>query len=160
MCLWPSDSSSTAINKHIIHSMELFHFIFCFNQIDSFALLWVVSYTQQILLFLTKLLSKNSSGDSISTMSNSEHNIITGHAGYVLEDVPHLSDYIPHLTVTSSSPNASLLFAKNTLWTKKDTTLCCFLYEFVYIYMYIFHWLQTCSDLWFFFVVVDHADIS
>ncbi|KAG5008679.1 hypothetical protein AAZX31_07G012900 [Glycine max] len=31
-------------------------------------------------------------------MSNSEHNIITGHAGYVLEDVPHLSDYIPHLT--------------------------------------------------------------
>ncbi|CAJ1951056.1 unnamed protein product [Sphenostylis stenocarpa] len=31
-------------------------------------------------------------------MSNSEHKIITGHAGYVLEDVPHLSDYIPDLT--------------------------------------------------------------
>lgn len=155
MCLWPSDSSSTAINKHIIHSMELFHFIFCFNQIDSFALLWVVSYTQQILLFLTKLLSKNSSGDSISTMSNSEHNIITGNAGYVLEDVPHLSNYIPHLTVTSSSPNASLLFAKKN-FEEKERHYCVLLFC---MSLYIFHWLQTCSDLWFFFVV-HHADIS
>jgi len=62
--------------------------------------------------------------DSISTiitMSNSEHNIITGHAGYVLEDVPHLSHYIPHLTVPSCSLNVYLFLLKKPGKTK-DTT--------------------------------------
>ena len=30
---------------------------------------------------------------------NSKPKIVTGSAGYVLEDVPHLTDYIPHLPV-------------------------------------------------------------
>ncbi|KAK7389594.1 hypothetical protein VNO78_24763 [Psophocarpus tetragonolobus] len=35
-------------------------------------------------------------------MSNSEHNTLTGHDGYVLDDAPHLSDYIPNLTTYPS----------------------------------------------------------
>lgn len=31
---------------------------------------------------------------------NSELKIVTGDAGYVLEDVPHLTDYLPDLPVT------------------------------------------------------------
>lgn len=30
---------------------------------------------------------------------NSQPKMVTGNAGYVLEDVPHLSDYIPDLPV-------------------------------------------------------------
>jgi 6-phosphofructokinase 1 len=32
----------------------------------------------------------------------SQMKIVNGVAGYVLEDVPHLTDYIPHLPVMSS----------------------------------------------------------
>lgn len=37
---------------------------------------------------------RNSNGNS-----SSKPKIATGSAGYVLEDVPHLTDYIPHLPV-------------------------------------------------------------
>lgn len=42
---------------------------------------------------------------------NSKPKIIRGSAGYVLEDVPHLSDYIPELPVrrrSTSFSNSSL----------------------------------------------------
>lgn len=43
--------------------------------------------------------------NSNSNMENSRDSgpkIVAGEAGYVLEDVPHLSDYIPHLPVILS----------------------------------------------------------
>ncbi|XP_062008503.1 ATP-dependent 6-phosphofructokinase 6-like [Rosa rugosa] len=39
----------------------------------------------------------NNSKGTMGISANSEPKIITGDTGYVLEDVPHLSDYIPHL---------------------------------------------------------------
>lgn len=39
-----------------------------------------------------------------SFSGNSQPKIVTGEAGYVLEDVPHLIDYIPELPVLSLSP--------------------------------------------------------
>ncbi|KAJ4718001.1 ATP-dependent 6-phosphofructokinase [Melia azedarach] len=41
-------------------------------------------------------LARNCNG-SMTGSENSERKIVTGEAGYVLEDVPHLSDYIPDL---------------------------------------------------------------
>ena len=46
--------------------------------------------------------ANNSNSISISNSnsnSSSKPKIVTGSAGYVLEDVPHLTDYIPHLPV-------------------------------------------------------------
>ncbi|XP_040371528.1 ATP-dependent 6-phosphofructokinase 6 isoform X2 [Rosa chinensis] len=41
--------------------------------------------------------NNNNSKGTMGISANSEPKIITGDAGYVLEDVPHLSDYIPDL---------------------------------------------------------------
>jgi hypothetical protein len=38
----------------------------------------------------------------MENLSYSEPKIVTGDAGYVLEDVPHFTDYIPDLPVTLS----------------------------------------------------------
>jgi hypothetical protein len=38
----------------------------------------------------------------MENLTYSEPKIVTGEAGYVLEDVPHLTDYIPDLPVTLS----------------------------------------------------------
>lgn len=38
-------------------------------------------------------------GAYVSRMGSSSKKIVTGDAGYVLEDVPHFSDYIPDLPV-------------------------------------------------------------
>lgn len=54
-------------------------------------------------------LARNCNG-SMTGSENSERKIVTGEAGYVLEDVPHLSDYIPDLPVRSSSSLDSLCF--------------------------------------------------
>ena len=35
----------------------------------------------------------------MGTFGNAQPKIVTGDAGYVLEDVPHLADYIPDLPV-------------------------------------------------------------
>lgn len=43
----------------------------------------------------------NSNGGMVISQ-NWERKIITGDAGYVLEDVPHLTDYVLDLPVTSS----------------------------------------------------------
>lgn len=40
---------------------------------------------------------------SRSLMENKLHKVVVGDAGYVLEDVPHFSDYIPHLPVRRRS---------------------------------------------------------
>lgn len=40
---------------------------------------------------------------SRSLMENKPHKVVVGDAGYVLEDVPHFSDYIPHLPVRCRS---------------------------------------------------------
>lgn len=40
---------------------------------------------------------------SRSLMENKPHKVVVGDAGYVLEDVPHFSDYIPHLPVRRRS---------------------------------------------------------
>ncbi|KAK4838291.1 hypothetical protein QYF36_012645 [Acer negundo] len=42
---------------------------------------------------------KSSSIVNMVDSDNSERKIVTGDAGYVLEDVPHLSDYIPDLPI-------------------------------------------------------------
>lgn len=34
-----------------------------------------------------------------NNIKNCEMKVVTGDAGYVLEDVPHLTDYIPNLPV-------------------------------------------------------------
>nr|XP_023921035.1 ATP-dependent 6-phosphofructokinase 3-like [Quercus suber] len=49
--------------------------------------------------------NSNSNSNSISNSnsnSSSKPKIVTGSAGYVLEDVPHLTDYIPHLPTYSN----------------------------------------------------------
>ncbi|KAI9161973.1 hypothetical protein LWI28_022517 [Acer negundo] len=51
---------------------------------------------------------KSSSIVNMVDSDNSERKIVTGDAGYVLEDVPHLSDYIPDLPVSSDFSNVSL----------------------------------------------------
>ncbi|KAL6140792.1 hypothetical protein ACLB2K_059085 [Fragaria x ananassa] len=45
---------------------------------------------------------KHNSKGSMRISANSQPKIITGEAGYVLEDVPHLSDYIPDLPTYSN----------------------------------------------------------
>ena len=42
---------------------------------------------------------------SMGATNNSQPKIVTGEAGYVLEDVPHLSDYIPDLPVIMLLPH-------------------------------------------------------
>jgi len=108
---------------HPLNGTLPFHLLF---QPDSFALSSLQHTTNSTF---------SDSISTIITMSNSEHNIITGNAGYVLEDVPHLSNYIPHLTVTSSSPNASLLFAKKN-FEEKERHYCVLLFC---MSLYIFH---------------------
>lgn len=54
----------------------------------------------------------SSRNGSMENLSYSEPKIVTGDSGYVLEDVPHFTDYIPDLPVTLSlfslSPSVSL----------------------------------------------------
>lgn len=47
-----------------------------------------------------------------SNNGNSQRKIVTGAAGYVLEDVPHLSDYIPDLPVTCFFTSSFFFFFK------------------------------------------------
>jgi len=55
--------------------------------------------------------------ESVKKMGLTEPKVVTGPAGYVLEDVPHLSDYIPDLPVRFSLSLSSfflkLLFMVN-----------------------------------------------
>lgn len=48
-----------------------------------------------------------------SSESNSQMKVVHGDAGYILEDVPHLSDYVPNLPVFFSLflPIFSVTFA-------------------------------------------------
>jgi hypothetical protein len=41
--------------------------------------------------------------EAIKKMGLTEPKVVTGPGGYVLEDVPHLSDYIPNLPVSFSA---------------------------------------------------------
>ncbi|TKY64427.1 ATP-dependent 6-phosphofructokinase 3 [Spatholobus suberectus] len=112
VCLWPLDSSSTATNTS--STVAVFPCETNLNgnnsSISTSASIRFLSFDPTNTQFYFPFpgiaityatFSSNSTCDSISTiimMPNSEPKIITGLAGYVLEDVPHLSDYIPHLT--------------------------------------------------------------
>jgi hypothetical protein len=41
--------------------------------------------------------------EAVKKMGLTEPKVVTGPGGYVLEDVPHLSDYIPNLPVSFSA---------------------------------------------------------
>ena len=45
---------------------------------------------------------RNNYKGTLAISVNSEPKIVSGEAGYVLEDVPHFTDYIPHLPVRIS----------------------------------------------------------
>lgn len=51
-----------------------------------------------------------------SSDNDSEMKVSTGDAGYILEDVPHLTDYIPDLPVLSLSHSTYLRVCDSVSW--------------------------------------------
>jgi hypothetical protein len=53
--------------------------------------------------------------EAVKKMGLTEPKVVTGPGGYVLEDVPHLSDYIPNLSVSVFLlfSNATVVFLVN-----------------------------------------------
>lgn len=62
--------------------------------------------------------NNNNSKGTMGISANSEPKIITGDFGYVLEDVPHFTDYIPDLPVSCSSK-----FSVWYIWNKNYTQI-------------------------------------
>ena len=52
-----------------------------------------------VLVVVVVVMAAANSNSNSNSNGNSKPKIVTGSAGYVLEDVPHLTDYIPHLPV-------------------------------------------------------------
>jgi hypothetical protein len=54
-------------------------------------------------------------GTAAALAAKPEAKLVAGEAGYVLEDVPHVSDYLPDLPV-SACPGVSACVPRGSIW--------------------------------------------